>query len=223
VCFSPQGDLGAGIVVSGIGIDALRHLRGRAEYVAVAALPLLLGLHQVDESFVWWALRGDVPRGLGAVAMWVYLVFALVVLPVLAPLIVLAIEKTPARRRRIVPFVALGTLVSAILLEAMVVGHPSAKLGAYHIAYSIGLQHGIAIIALYIVATCGPCLASGYRSVAWFGVANLVAVVVLARLCADGFTSLWCLYAALVSAAIALHLRRTTSPRLRRSTAPVSS
>jgi hypothetical protein len=41
----------------------------------------------------------------------------------------------------------------------------------------------------------------------WFGVANLTAVIVLALLCASGFTSLWCFYAALVSAAIALHLR----------------
>jgi hypothetical protein len=36
---------------------------------------------------------------------------------------------------------------------------------------------------------------------------NLVAVIVLARLCANGFTSLWCFYAALASGAIALHLR----------------
>jgi len=38
-------------------------------------------------------------------------------------------------------------------------------------------------------------------------VANLAAVIALALLCASGFTSLWCFYAALVSGAIALHLR----------------
>ena len=215
LCFSPQGDLVAGIVVTAIGVDACRHLKGRPEYVAVAVLPVMLGLHQIDEAFVWWGLQGDVPRGLGRAAMWIYLAFALVVLPVLAPLIVLAIEKTARRRWRIVPFVGVGALVSAILLEAMATGHPTANLGRYHIAYSIGLQHGLVIIGLYIVATCGPLLLSGYRSVVWFGVANLVAVVVLARLCADGFTSLWCLYAALVSGAIALHLRNTASPKAR--------
>ena len=40
-----------------------------------------------------------------------------------------------------------------------------------------------------------------------FGVANLLAVVVLARLTADGFTSLWCFYAALACGAICLHMR----------------
>ena len=37
--------------------------------------------------------------------------------------------------------------------------------------------------------------------------------IVLARLCADGFTSLWCIYAAIASAAIALHLRITDPVR----------
>jgi hypothetical protein len=190
-----------------IGVDARRHLRGRSEYLVVATLPLILGAHQVDESFVWWGLQGVVPRGVGTVAMWIYLLFALVVLPVLAPLLVLGLEPTARRRWRLVPFAVVGVVVSAILLEAMLVGHPSARLGAYHLAYSIGLQHGLVIIGLYIVATCGSLLASGYRDVAWFGVLNLIAVIVLARLCADGFTSLWCAYAALLSAAIALKLR----------------
>jgi hypothetical protein len=48
----------------------------------------------------------------------------------------------------------------------------------------------------------------------WFGAVNLVAVIVLARLCANGFASLWCFYAALASGAIALHLRfaKTSKP-----------
>jgi len=50
----------------------------------------------------------------------------------------------------------------------------------------------------------------------WFGVSNLVAIAVLARLSADGFTSLWCFYAALASGAIALWLRfgHPTDPTL---------
>jgi hypothetical protein len=170
----------------------------------------MLGAHQIDESFVWWGLQGVVPRGVGTVAMWIYLVFALVMLPVLAPLLVMGLEPNARRRWRLVPFAVVGVAVASILLEAMLIGNPSARLGAYHVAYSIGLQHGIVIIGLYIVATCGALIASGYRDVAWFGVLNLVAVVILARLCADGFTSLWCAYAAILSGAIALKLR--TSP-----------
>ena len=208
MCFSPVGDLAGGVVVTAIGIDACRHLKGRPENLAIAGFPLLLGLHQVDEAFVWWGLQGHVSAQVGRVAMWIYLVFALVVLPVLVPALLAVFEHSRWRRWRYVPFAALGAYVSAVLLESMLVGHPTAHLGAYHLVYSIGLRHGVAYIGLYIVATCGPLLASGRRVLVWFGVANLVAVLALALLCASGFTSLWCFYAALVSGAIALHLRQ---------------
>jgi len=196
-----------------IGVDACLHVRGRPEYLAIAALPVVLGLHQIDETFVWWWLQGHVSAGVGHVAMWIYLLFALVVLPTLVPAMFLLVEPR-YRRWRTAPFLALGIVVSAVLLEAMIAGHPSVKLGTYHLAYSIGLRHGIAVIGLYVVATCGPLLVSGFRSVIWFGVANLVAVIVLVLLCASGFTSLWCFYAALLSGAIALHLRYAKPRRL---------
>jgi hypothetical protein len=213
MCFSPQGDLAGGAVVMAIGVDACLHLHGRREYRALAVVPLLLGAHQVDESFVWWGLQGHVPRSVGNVAMWIYLVFALVVLPIAVPALVLSLERTVRRRLYVVPFVVVGAAVSAILAAVLVSHGPTARIGEYHIAYSIGLTDGIVLVGLYVVATCGAMLASSSRDVVWFGAANAVAVIVLARLCADGFTSLWCFYAALVSGAIALRLRLSARGR----------
>ncbi len=207
MCFSPQGDLIGGAVVVAIGIDACLHLRQRFEYVPIAVLPLVLGLHQIDEAFVWWWLQGHVARGIGLAAMWIYLLFALVVLPTLVPLLIFFFMPRSPQRWRIVPFVILGVIVSVILLEAMLVGDPRVQLGTFHLAYTIELRNGIAVIGLYVVATCGPLLVSGYRPMVWFGMVNLVAVIILALLCASGFTSLWCFYAALVSGAVTLHLR----------------
>jgi hypothetical protein len=207
VCFSPEGDLVGGIVVTAIGVDAVRHLRQRKDHLALAALPLLLGFHQIDETFVWWGLQGTVPHELGRVAMWVYLTIAFVVLPVFVPLVIMLLEPTSRRKRRIAPFLVIGAGVSAVLLETMLRNGPSVTLGAYHLAYSIGLQRGTVVIGLYIVATCGSLLASGFRHIVVFGAANLVAVAILARLSADGFASLWCFYAAIACGAILLHMR----------------
>jgi hypothetical protein len=209
MCFSPWGDLVGGAAVVGIGVDACLHLKGRSEFGAIAALPIALGLHQMDESLVWWWLQGHVSHSVGEAATWIYLIFALVILPILVPLLVLFFMPPGPRRWRLTPFVALGAVVSSILLEAMLAGSPQVRLGAYHLAYSIGLRHGVFIIGLYIVATCGPLLASGFRPMMWFAAANIPAIIILALLCASGFTSLWCFYAALVSGAIAAHLRWT--------------
>ena len=139
--------------------------------------------------------------------MWIYIVIALLIVPVLVPAAILRLEPTRRRRLIIAPLVALGVGVAAVLLETMVVSPVTVTMGSYHLAYSIGLRHGLVVVGLYVVATCGALLLSSYRHIVVFGLANLVAVALLARLTADGFASLWCFYAAVASGAIWLHLR----------------
>ncbi len=129
------------------------------------------------------------------------------VLPVFVPSAVLALEPSRDRRRRLAPFVALGAFVSLDLLAAMLRGPVSVAMHVNHLTYGIPLVRGGLVVSLYVVAVCGPLLLSGDRRVRIFGVANLVAVVALALATADGLPSLWCMYAALASGAIALHMR----------------
>ena len=207
VCFSPEADLVGGLVVTAIGVDVLRHLKGRRDHLPLATLPVLLGVHQLTETFVWWGLEGQVPFTVGRVAVWTYLLIAFVVLPVFVPMSVLALEPTRRRRWRMAPFVAMGAVVAAVLLIAMVRGPVTASLRPYHIAYGLRLGYGGLVVVLYVVAVCGALLFSGYRDVLLFGLVNLVAIAVIARLTVDGFASVWCGYAALSAGAIALHMR----------------
>jgi hypothetical protein len=196
------------VVLTSIGVDAVRHVDRRAGYLALAALPLMLAAHQVDEAFVWWGLQGRVPSGVGHAATWIYLVFAFVVLPVYVPATVRALEPDGPRRSVMTGFTAAGAAVSAVLLVGMVSGPVTATLGDHHIGYAIGGLHaGFVIVVAYVVVTCGSLLFSGYRALAVFGAVNLLAVAVLAHLTIDGFASLWCGWAALASGAIALNLR----------------
>jgi hypothetical protein len=207
VCFSAQADLVGGVVVGVIGVDVVRHVDRRRDYLALAALPLLFAAHQLDEAFVWWGLQGHIGPGLGRLAMWIYLLFAFVVLPVYVPTAIRALEPPGRRRSVITPFVGLGAAVSIVLLEAMVRGPVTVTLGHDHLSYGVGRHSGLVIVSAYVVATCGPLIFSGYRDIVIFGAVNLVAVAVLARLELDGFASLWCGWAAITSGALALHLR----------------
>jgi thiol:disulfide interchange protein len=60
---------------------------------------------------------------------------------------------------------------------------------------------------------CVPLLISRYRQVVYFGILNLAAAVFLAWTFRSGFTSIWCAWAAVASAAIALHIRYTAAHR----------
>ena len=207
MCYSPQADLVGGIVIGAIGIDALRHVDHKNDHLALASLPLLLGAHQIDEAFVWWGLQGHVPAAVGRVALWIYLLIAFVVLPIGIPLAVRGFEPDRRRRRLMLPFAAVGTIVGIYLLGAMLRGPIDARLAHYHLAYSAPLSHGLLVTSFYVVAVCGALLLSSFRHVVIFGIANLIAVAVLARLTVDGFASLWCAYAAVACGAIAAHMR----------------
>jgi hypothetical protein len=207
MCFSPQADLVGGVVIGAIGVDAVRHVQKRHGHVLLASLPLLLGVHQVIEAFVWWGLQGHDPHQLERVALWAYLLIAFVVLPIFVPVAVLLNEPLRRRRRLMIPLVMLGLAVASVLFAAMVRGPVNVRLRPYHLAYSIELRHGGFIVAFYVLAICGTLLLSSSRRVVTFGVANLVAVAVIAWLTIDGFASVWCGWAAISSAAIALHMR----------------
>jgi hypothetical protein len=206
MCFAPQADLVGGAIIVGIGVDCVRHVDGRADHRLLAAVPVLLGAHQIVEAFVWWGAEGLVPHGVGRLALWVYLLIAFVVLPIVAPVAVMLLEP-PRRRRLMIPFVVLGTAVAAVLFGAMVRFPIEVTTEPYHLAYHLDLAHGGLVIACYVVAVCGALVFSGYRNIQLFGVVNLAAVAFIAWLTVDGFASVWCAYAALTAGLIALHLR----------------
>ena len=147
-------------MICAIGIDAVRHIRQRREFIALAWIPLLLGAHQFIEALVWLWLQGHVPRGIGHVALWAYLLIAFVVLPVFVPLAVFVLEPTRRRKAMMAPFALTGTVIAAILFAAMVRGPVGAELAPYHLSYSIRVPDGLLIVALYVVAVCGPLLMS---------------------------------------------------------------
>lgn len=207
MCFSPEADLVGGAVIGGIGVDVVRHVDNRRSHMALAALPLILGAHQLDEAFVWWGKQGHVPSGLGTTAMWVYLLIALVLLPIFVPTAVLLLEPTRRRRMAMVPFAVIGAGVAIELLIAMIRGPVGVTIHPYHLSYSVRISDGFLVVSLYVVAVCGALLLSGFRSIAFFGVANLVAVIVIAKLTIDGFASIWCAWAAITSVVVALHMR----------------
>jgi hypothetical protein len=207
VCFSPQADIVGGLVICAVGVDAVRHIAQRRELIMLAWIPLLLGVHQLIESLVWLWLQDRIPRGIGHAALWAYLLIAFVVLPVLIPLAVIALEPTRRRKRMMAPFALTGTLIAGRLLAAMIRGPVGVRLAPYHLSYGIQVSDSFLIVALYVATVCGPLLVSGYRNVVIFGLVNLVAVIVIARLTISGFASVWCGWAAVSSAAITLHCR----------------
>jgi Family of unknown function (DUF6629) len=217
MCFSPQADFTAGTVITLVGVQTLRQVTHRRELI-VGALPLLFGLHQLVEAFVWLGLRGQVSHGLGDTARQTYIVFAHAVLPALVPLGFTLLEPDRRRARWMWPLVAAGVLLGAYLLWQVTAYPVGAQQLARCIDYTTHTPNDLLIGALYVIVTCGPALMSTRRHLRWFGAVSLVGAIAAALARVDELTSLWCVYVALVSVLILAHFRRQ-APRTAASAA----
>src|SRR5436305_7089781 len=115
MCFSPEADFTAGVVIAGAGVETLRRVRAPRE-VIVGALPLLFGVHQFVEGFVWLGLRGQVSSGVSNAAKDAYIVYAHAILPAIVPIGLLLLEPDRRRVRWLWPLACLGVLLGCYML-----------------------------------------------------------------------------------------------------------
>jgi hypothetical protein len=206
VCFSAEADFASAAVIGAVGAATLAKARTPRE-VPLAAMPLAFALHQLVEGFVWRDLDAR-PGPASGTAVTLYLLFAWVVLPVLAPTAILLVEPPGPRRWRLAPFVVLGAFAGAYLAGPVLTGDVSARAVHHTIEYGGAGKYADIATVCYVVATCVPPLLSGYRAIVWFGVANAFAVAVVATIQTEYLTSVWCLWAAIVSVLIFVQFRQ---------------
>jgi hypothetical protein len=214
VCFSPEADFTAAAAIGVVGVATLRRARTRRELI-VAALPAGFAAHQFTEGFVWLGLHHEVSSGLSGTAMAIYVIYAQAVLPIIVPIGFLLIEPSRRHRRMMAPLVALGLGVGGYLLWTVTQYPVYAVEHAHCIAYVTNVIHidhhslfEFGVGAAYVAATAGAALLSSRRYLRWFGAVNLVGVSLAVTLYYSEFTSVWCVYAALVSFLVLEHFRR---------------
>lgn len=207
MCLAPEADIAAAAVITVAAVDAARHVREPRE-IPIAGLPWLFVAHSIMSAFVWWSLQGKVSQGTGDIAAWLFMLFAFSLFPAYVPWAIYALEADERRRRRMLVIAVIGTIVCVVFFIRLVLGEGRATDGGWYIDYRIdATDNGILAIG-YIIATCGAMLLSGERVLVIYGWLNAAAVILLALLVAAGFASLWCFWAAITSAMVAVYLRR---------------
>ena len=185
-------------VLAGLGVATLTQVKHRRELL-FAALPTLFAVHQFIEGFVWLGLDGilspTVTHNMGAA----FMLYAQGLLPLLIPLAVLLFESDVRARRRMLPFLALGTGTSLYMLWALIAYPVQISIKNHNIVYIDPGTNNTALAVLYVISTCGSLFFSRVRDMVIFGAANLLILLVVMAVKRYAFTSLWCAYAAVAS------------------------
>jgi hypothetical protein len=194
MCWSAKADLVAGAAVAAVGVACLARTR-RGRDVPLAALPLLLGAHQMIESAVWASGGGTTPVALA------WAVIALPLLAVWVPVGVLC-AAPPRARRRLTPLFVVGAATAAALAHALATGPVTAEIRGHTLGYVLDLSHSRLLVVGYLVATVGSLLLSGDRGLLWLGILLGIGALVCWWLWRLEFVSTWCAVAALCSVAL---------------------
>lgn len=191
MCWSATADLVAGTAVAGVGMACVARVRWSRD-LPLAALPLLLGAHQIVESVVWESGGGSGP----ATTLWA--VIALPLLAVWVPAGVLC-AAPPHSRRRLSLLLAAGTATAAMLAYGLATGPVTAEIRGRTIGYTFDLSHTSLLVTSYLVVTVGSLLLSGDRRLLVLGVLAGVGALVCWALWRLEFVSTWCAFAAVCS------------------------
>ncbi|MFF1481387.1 DUF6629 family protein [Streptomyces sp. NPDC058301] len=205
MCWSATADLVAGAAIAAVGGASVSLAARRPRDLPLAALPLLLGVHQIIEAAVWHNDGGTGPATLA------WSVIALPLLALWVPAAVLCTAPPSARRRLLVPLTA-GVATAAALTHALATRTVTAEIRGHTIGYSLGLPQAELVVIGYLMATVGSLLLSGDRGLVLFGVLVAVGAAVSFVLWRQEYISTWCAFAALFSVLLALWVGRRRPP-----------
>ncbi|MFE5139400.1 DUF6629 family protein [Streptomyces fagopyri] len=200
MCWSATADLAAGAGIAAVGVACVTRAR-RSRDLPLAALPLLLGAHQIVESLVWHSGGGSGP----ATVAWAAI--ALPLLPVWVSAGVLCAAPRHARRRLTVPLV-IGVATAAALTFALVTRPVRAEIRGHTLGYVVDLPHPGLLVGGYLLATVGSLLLSGDRLLRPLGLLVGAGALICWALWELEFVSTWCAFAALCSVALYAWVRR---------------
>ena len=201
MCFSATANFVGSTVLAGVGVVTLTKVKHRRELL-FAALPVLFAIHQFIEGFVWLGLDGilspKVAHNMGAA----FMLYAQGLLPFILPLSVILFESDAKSRRRMQPFLILGTLTALYILWALTAYPTQVFVKGNSIVYINQATNNEAVAVLYVIVTCGSLLFSKIKDMVIFGIANLAILLLVMAFKRYAFTSLWCAYAAVASVII---------------------
>ena len=198
MCFSATANFVASGVIGAVGLATLRHVE-QPRAVLFAAVPLLFALHQFTEGFVWLGVDQDIrPEALGHMT-FLFILYAQGLLPLLMPLAVLLMEPPGTRLKIVAALSCAGFMEAIYILYALVEYDSRAEVVHHSLHYANPATNTAWIAIVYVVVTVGSLIASTHKVVRWFGVLNLVGVIATLAAAHWAFTSIWCLYAAIVS------------------------
>ena len=202
MCFSAEASFAASGVLAAISVTISRIPKERSS-VALSTFPAIFAAHQFIEGILWLNHDGVLPDAYKTGAVYAYVLIAYVLWPIFVPF---AVCLTETERRRLIMLLcqAVGLGVGVWIVAGNVGATLDVSADCCSLSYHVNAPD--LLIVPYFLAVSVPFLVSSHRGLRLFGLAlaaSCAAAAVLAS--AATFPSVWCFFAAVLSAGLYLH------------------
>ncbi|MDZ7634870.1 MAG: DUF6629 family protein [Bacteroidales bacterium] len=203
MCFSAGASFAGGAVISAIGVATIAKNNDSSRRM-FAGIPLIFGVQQISEGLVWVALQSPDHDLMLTIASYTFLFTAVIVWPVYLPLSVMLMEKVKVRRQIIFFLVVTGLVTTIYYGIGMLFYDVSPQISSHHIKYVNNFPRppANAVFIIYLMATLVPLFVSGVRKMWLMGLLMTVSCLITGIFFREYLTSVWCFFAALISAVI---------------------
>lgn len=199
MCFSAEASFTAALLLGTIGYATLKSSFSRSQFY-LAAIPCLFAIQQFSEGVLWISLGQTYSSNLlRQISERIFLTFAFLIWPVWIPLSLTNLEKASWRKNILYAILACGITLSLMNLAYALRQPISVHIVNHSLQYT---GHVPAQTLLYPLIIILPCFISSYRYAWVYGLLIGTAYVIADYYYATTMVSVWCFFAALVSATI---------------------
>lgn len=226
MCFSPEASFTSGFILSAVGIAALKKIQVPSQ-TAFASIPLVFGVQQIAEGFVWMSFADPAFAFAQNAGMYTFLFVARVLWPVLMPFAVLRMEKeggqmsenrgrkseSRVRKRILQILIGMGSVVAVYYSYCLLFLNVAPNISGHHVQYISDFPESLAVPVFFIYAIAGiaPMFVSSIQRMRAFGVLMFVSCLITGVFYLEFLTSVWCFFAAVISVMILWIVSRSKS------------
>lgn len=203
MCFSPEASFAGGVIISALGIITVRKVH-KSHQILFACIPLFFGFQQIAEGFVWLTLPLPDYLILKKIFVYIFLVTAIVIWPVMIPLSVLCMEKSKKKKKILWGLLIAGVILAVYYIFCLFLFSVNPEIDGFHIVYHNDFPDSLAMAAtiLYLIVTIPPLFISSVKKTHLLGALMTISCIITVIFFKQYLTSVWCFFASLVSVVI---------------------
>jgi len=203
MCFSASASFAASSTLAASGYVISRVPKEKSE-IPLSLIPIIFALHQFIEGILWLIHLRVLSVQFKPVAIYSYVFIAWILWPVYVPFAVYRTETHRVRRMIILICQFIGVFVSLTFLVTSIQNPVNISIVGHSFSYTVQVFDWS--LAPYLFSVSIPFLVSSKKGLVFFGVAlTLSCIGALIMATSSIFPSVWCFYAAILSASLYLY------------------